>query len=229
MGSPTTVRNESLQAVQETAAYRGTREWVLSRKTQVGDPLDVSSLATHLDVEDHQVADALVKLRHEAFVAIVTAGTFTATPIPLERVMRLFDARAVIQLGVIDAHLPDIDAEVVEVLERIAQQLADVVAEPMPGFERFLALSRLYHVTLIGAAGSEELVKAYDQFAISALWRSALTDVDWWNRFDVHHHACLTALLRERDGAAAKEQVLEHREQVKGLVREVFIERGGTL
>ncbi len=219
---------DSLARTQTEVAYRGTREWVLSRRTRIGDAIDVPAVASYLDVDDDHVADALVRLRHESLVRPAPPDAYTAVPIPLERATRMFDARAVIEVGIVEVHLREA-AALVDELEDIAHALAAVVAEAIPGFERFLALSRRYHEALIGAAGSEELVAAYDQLAITALWRGALADTDWWNRFDVDHHAQLTAALRAGDAAGAKRQILDHRGQVKSLVRDVFVERGGVL
>lgn len=218
----------SLAEAQEAFAYEGTREWVLSRRTRVGEAVDVDELALHLDVDSAHVEGALMRLRHEAFVERDAAG-FTLQPVGMERAMALFNARAAIQVGVVDGHLHELTHDLLETLRGLAAELAEIVTEPMPGFERFLAASHDYNATLISLAGSIDLVRAYERMAITELWRGSLADTDWWEIFDVEHHQLLTEALWRRDGQAAKGHLLRHREQVKSIVRQVFEAGGGAL
>lgn len=223
-----TPARRSLAEAQDAFAYQGARAWVLSRRTRVGDPLDVDELAHHLDVDSTHVEGALTRLSHEQFVDRADFG-FTLQPVDLERAMGMFNARAAIQIGVVEAHLDELDDAGLDRLAGYAAELAAIVTEPMPGFERFLSESYAYNAELISLAGSRDLVRAYERMAITELWRDGLADADWWAIFDVEHHALLTGHLRRRDAAAAKTQLLQHREQVKSIVRTIFEARGGVL
>lgn len=229
MTDPRISGSDSLALYQDEHAYLGVREWVLTRKTDVGEALNVHSLALRLDVDDERIENALTQLRLEGLVTPESSGLFTAQPISLERTMGLFDSRAVIETGVVELYGAHLSAVTIDKLAQIAEELRGIIAEPMPGFERFLQASRSYHATLISCAHSDDLMDAYNRLAITELWRGSLANTDWWNRFDVTHHGRLTNALRNRDVDTAKHLVRDHREQVKNLVRGIFEERGGFL
>ncbi|MGO2110017.1 MAG: hypothetical protein ACTH31_00205 [Pseudoclavibacter sp.] len=223
-----TTARRSLEQAQDSFAYEGARSWVLSRRTRIGDQLDVHELARHLDVDSSHVERALTRLSHEQFVDREDFG-FSLRPVSIDRAMGMFNARAAIQIGVVEAHLHQLSDALLDRLRGHAVELATIVRQPLPGFERFLAVSHAYNAELISLADSTDLVRAYERMAITELWRHGLVDTDWWDIFDIEHHQVLTEHLRRQDGAAAKAQILRHREQVKTIVATIFESRGGVL
>jgi DNA-binding GntR family transcriptional regulator len=217
------------ERAQEIAAYEGLRDLILSRAIAAGQPLAVEQLSDDLDVEPEQVRNAITQLASELLVVRDESGNFRVAAVTAEIVTELFDARTVIEIGAIDAHAERIDDSELAVLERLALELAGIVAEPLPDLERFLEASHNYHGHLVGLARSAPLSAAYLRLGISRLWRAAIADLDWWNLFDVRHHGELTEALRSRDVARAKALVYEHQEQVKRLVHDVIDRTGGSL
>jgi DNA-binding GntR family transcriptional regulator len=69
----------------------------------------------------------------------------------------------------------------------------------------------------------------YNELGISALWRRAISEHDWWNKFDIKYHAALTLSCREGDAARARELIQEHANQVSTLVRDLIDKAGGAL
>lgn len=217
------------EQAQESAAYEGLRDLILSRRIAAGDPLEISALSDALDVEPHQLQAAIARLSAEFLVSRGDGGAFLAAPVTADVANGLFDARTVIEIGVIDGFALTMTDDELEALARLAQELAVIVAEPMPDLGRFLETSHEYHLHLVGAAHSAPLTAAYLKLGISRLWRSSIADLDWWNLFDVRHHSDLTQALRDREVARAKQLVYEHQEQVKGLVRNVIARGDGVL
>jgi DNA-binding GntR family transcriptional regulator len=212
------------ERAQEVAAYEGLRDLILSRAIAAGEPLEVEQLSDDLDVEPEQLRAAITHLASELLVVRNDSGEFCVAPVTADVVTELFDARTVI-----DAHAAQIDDSELDVLDRLARELAGIVAEPLPDLERFLAASHDYHAHLVGLARSAPLSAAYLRLGISRLWRAAIADLDWWNLFDVRHHGDLTEALRARDVPRAKALVYEHQEQVKRLVHDVIDRTGGSL
>ena len=81
----------------------------------------------------------------------------------------------------------------------------------------------------MGLGGSPQLRDTYAALGISVLWRRAIAEQDWRTRFDVAHHAALTRACRDGDVARARELIVEHTEQVRGLVRTLIDRAGGAL
>lgn len=217
------------ERAQEIAAYDGLRDLILSRAIAAGQPLAIERLSDDLDVEPEQLRTAITQLASELLVVRDESGGFRAAPVTAEIVTELFDARTVIEIGAIDAHAERIDDSELAVLDRLARELAGIVAEPLPDLERFLEASHDYHAHLVGLARSAPLSAAYLRLGISRLWRASIADLDWWNLFDVRHHGELTEALRSRDVTRAKALVYEHQEQVKRLVHDVIDRTGGSL
>ena len=217
------------ERAQESAAYEGLRELILSRRIAAGDPIEIESLSDDLDVEPHQLQAAISRLSAEFLVSRDDRGAFLAAPVTVEVADGLFDARTVIEIGVIEACASRLKGDELAELDRLAQELATIVAEPLPDLNRFLEASHDYHTHLVGTARSAPLTAAYLRLGISRLWRSSIADLDWWNLFDVRHHGDLTAALRVGDVDRAKELVYEHQEQVKALVRDVIARGNGAM
>ena len=217
------------ERAQDRAAYEGLRDRVLTRVMAKGDPIDLESLSEELDVAPHYLEAALVRLSSEFLVSRDDLGVYRAVPLTVQMADGLFDARTTIEIGVVDSMIESITAEDLAILDDLANQLASIVAEPLPDLSRFLTASHEYHSHLVGLARSEPLSAAYLRLGISRLWRSSIADLDWWNLFDVTHHSELTAALRNRDTARAKRLIYQHQAQVKQLVRDVITAGGGAL
>lgn len=229
LSSGASTRYGRFERAQELAAYEGLRELILTRQIAVGEVIDPIALADALDVDAPHLQPAMVRLATEFLLARDHGGGYRVAPVTTELADSLFAARTAIEVGVIDTHGSVISSQNLDALRALAAELAMIVGEPMPELNRFLGASNEYHARLVGIAGSPPLTAAYLGLGISALWRSAIADLDWWNRFDVTHHSLLTAALSSGDLERAKSLVSEHERQVSGLVRDVIGRRGGTL
>lgn len=154
---------------------------------------------------------------------------FVPTPLTVELADQLFSARCVVELGVADAAVGRIAASDLAVLDGFATRLAQIVADGTTGLTEFLEASHGYHRHFVGLGGSPQLGDTYQRLGISALWREAIAAHDWRRKFDVTHHAELTAACRDGDTARARELIIEHTEQVRRLVRDVIDQAGGAL
>ena len=218
-----------LESAREEEAYRALRNWVLRREVPLGRPLELSELAADLEMEPAHVAYGLMKLASEHLVTRTSDGQYLATPVTVELADDLFDARCAIEVGVADAWVGRVEPDQLTVLEDFAAKLAEIVAQDAPDLNVFLDISHRYHLYFVGLGKSPQLIEIYSRLGISALWRRAIAEQEWWNLFDVKHHAELTAACRDGDVAKAKQQIYDHTDQVKGLVRAVIDRAGGAL
>jgi DNA-binding GntR family transcriptional regulator len=138
-------------------------------------------------------------------------------------------ARRAIQLGVADSCVGHISAEKLAVLDDYAGRLAKIVDEESPDLSDFLDVSHRYHMYFVGLGASPQLADMYKRLGISALWRQAIADKDWWNKFDIEHHTELSQACRAGDVGRARELINQHTDQVRALVRELIDRAGGAL
>ena len=218
-----------LERAREAAAYLAVREWILDRHIPAGDAINESAVADQLDLDKPHVHSALIKLTSEYLVSRNSDDSFASTLISTDTAASLFDARAAIEVGVVDAKIGNLDEVDLAELERLAADLAVIVSEPLPDFNRFLSASHDYHSYLVSLTNCRQLTDAYQHLGISGLWRHAIADRDWWDLFDVRHHSELTQALRQGDAEAAKTAIYQHRTQVKELVQTIITAGGGSL
>ena len=69
----------------------------------------------------------------------------------------------------------------------------------------------------------------YKRLGISALWRQAIADEDWWNKFDIEHHTELSQACRAGDVGRARKLVSQHTGQGRALDRQLVDRAGGDL
>jgi 4-nitrophenol 2-monooxygenase / 4-nitrocatechol 4-monooxygenase, reductase component len=218
-----------LESAREEEAYHAVRAWVLARKVPLNQPLELTRLAEDLELEPAHIAYALMKLTGESLVTRTSDGQYVATPVTVELADDLFYARCAIELGVADSSVADVPKEDLVVLEEYAHKLADIVASDHPNLAEFLDASRGYHLHFVGLGKSAQLTEMYGRLGISALWRQAIAEQDWWNKFDIEHHAELTQACKDGDIERAKQLIYDHTDQVKRLVRELIDQAGGVL
>jgi DNA-binding GntR family transcriptional regulator len=218
-----------LERVREAAAYQSLRDWILSRQAPAGEALDLKRVGSLLDLESEHLSTALLKLASEHLVTRTPEGAFAPTPITVEMADGLFDARCAIEIGVADAQVGRLTPDTIAPLKDLATTLVNIVGEPEPDFARFLEASHAYHGYFVSLGGCPQLTEAYARLGISGVWRSAIADKDWWNLFDVKHHAELTESLVNGDLDEVKRNIYEHNAQVKTLVRQIISDVGGEI
>jgi flavin reductase (DIM6/NTAB) family NADH-FMN oxidoreductase RutF/DNA-binding GntR family transcriptional regulator len=218
-----------LESVREEEAYAAVRAWVLTRQVPLDQPLEPAALAASMDLDAAHVAYALVRLAGEHVVSRAPDGNYLPIPLTIALADQLFGARCVIELGVADTAGGSIADDDLAVLDGYAQRLAAIMAADEGSLDEFLDISHSYHLHFVGLGGSPQLRETYGALGISVLWRRAIEGQDWRTRFDVAHHAALTRACRDGDVARARELIVEHTQQVRGLVRTLIDRAGGAL
>ena len=218
-----------LESVREEEAYQAVRRYVLERRCRLHENLEAGELAEKLDIEPTHVTYALIRLAGDHVVSRTADSHFVATPLTVELADQLFGARCLIELGVADTCVENMDPADVAVLDGHATRLAAILADPHSTLAEFLETSHGYHRHFVGLGGSPQLCDAYERLGISALWSRAVATQDWRHRFDATHHAELTRACRDGDTARARRVIIEHTEHSRRLVRSVIDRAGGAL
>ena len=125
------------------------------------------------------------------------------TPLTVELADQLFGARCVIELGR-RGHLRRAHRRRGPRRRSTGTPSGWPPSSPheTPSLAEFLDASHSYHRHFVGLGGSPQLRDTYGALGISTLWRRAIAEQDWRTRFDVAHHAELTAACRDGDVGA---------------------------
>lgn len=218
-----------LERVKELAAYDAVRDWVLHRRTPLGEALEPEFIAGEVRSDANNVHNALVKLSAESLVTRGEDGRFTPTPITEELINSVYDGRATIELGVLASHFGKLSAVDVDDLSGMAGQLGELRSRGADALDEFLKLNAKFHNRLVSVAGSTQLTDAYRRLGIGTVWREALAGEDWARLMDHSHVVKLTDALRAGDAESAARAVREHTEFGKALAREVIAGNGGAV
>lgn len=217
-----------LESALDEAAYRSLRQRVIDRQLPVGQPLDLEQLATDLEVDAQRVYYALTKLSADDLVSREADG-YVVKPLTATAAEQLFDARCTVEIGVVESTVGSVSDDAVRGLAELARRLADIVRSDAPDLAAFLSTSHAFHLRLVSLAECEALSEMYERLGIPSFWNRAMAHREWWEEFDVVHHAQLVRAYEQGDVAAAKRLVYGHCEQVKGLVRALITEAGGEV
>jgi flavin reductase (DIM6/NTAB) family NADH-FMN oxidoreductase RutF len=217
-----------LESALDEAAYRELRQRVIERALPVGRPLDLDQLATDLDVDAQRVYYALTKLATDDLVSRRPDG-YVVTPLTANAAEELFDARCVVELGVVAESVGTAEPEALDRLEEEAAELSSIVRSDAPDLTAFLRTSHAFHRDLVALARCAQLSESYERLGIPAFWTRTMADRAWWREFDVVHHAELVRALRSADAERARQLIRQHRDQVKQLVRGLITEAGGEV
>ncbi|MFD1214149.1 flavin reductase [Arthrobacter sp. GCM10027362] len=218
-----------LERVKELAAYDAVRDWVLHRRTPLGQELEPAVIAAAVKSEADHVHNALVKLTAEALVTRGDKGGFLPAPITHELMDSVYDGRATIELGVLASHFDKFTEEDVAELARLTAELGRLRARGEDGLDEFLKVNVKYHDRLVAVAGSAQLTDAFRRLGIGTLWRKALSGDEWARQMDHSHIAELTSALQARDMAGAAEALRAHTAFGKQLASDVINRHGGEV
>ncbi len=219
----------NLESALETAAYEGTRSWVLHRRTPLGEPIDVDAVAASLRLEPAMIDHALLRLATESLVEKGASGGYTPTPMTAALVDKLYGDRVTIVNGVIERHLCDATDEQLQRIRRLSDLLLTALPTSAATLEQFLELNLDYHAAIVDLAGSRKLTASFRALNVSTVWRETYEADDWQRRLGPTFVPALTEALERRDVAEAQRIVREQVEVVKDGAKRVIAAHGGAV
>ena len=218
-----------LERAREKAAYSGTRDWVLRRRTPLGAALDVTTIADELRLEPELVHTALITLSSEALVGRTDAGDFTPTPLTADAVDDNYDARAAIETGVVETYLASMSDEQFAALRALGEAVDATTELSRENLDRFLDQNLEYHTQLVDLAGSAQLTESYRRMNVSTVWRETFNAEDWGPRLNDNRLQSITAAVANRDVEGAKRAIRSQTELIKIGAKAVIAANGGAV
>ncbi|MFV0375002.1 flavin reductase [Microbacterium sp.] len=214
---------------QEKAAYDATRDWVLRRRTPLGETLDAADLAAELGMDPVLINTALISLTAEALVTRTDDGSLTPTPITPAFIDNLYDARSAIETGVIETYLDRISDDDLAALREMADRIVGTTAVSADDLDAFLDLNMDYHVKLIDLAGSDQLTESYRRLNVTTVWEQTFDPADWSRQLGDGSIEQVTAAVESKDVTAVKDALRAETTRVKEGAKRVVAAYGGAV
>lgn len=218
-----------LERGEEKAAYDATRNWVLQRRTRLGEVLDASEIAATLAIDPVLVHGALITLTAESLVSRGDDGHFYPTPIDEALIDNLFDARIPIETGVIETYFNAATEKDKADLGSIGERLLSIKSLSFDDLDDFLALNLEYHCRLVGLARSVQLTETYRKLSVSTVWRETFNVEDWRRLLSSPLLAEIVEAVDIGTAEQVKDAVRSHTLFVKQAAKDVVHARGGAV
>lgn len=217
-------RRRDYRVVAERAsdvAYGRLREMVLDLRLEPGAFVNELSLATQLELGRMPVREALARLAKDRFITIVPRRGILVTPLALDDVLDMFEAREAIECGVAyiaASRATESDLQTLSTLIRTVD-----AARAAADFERFLRDDHAVHTFLVHMIRNPLLQDAADLLLLHTLrfWRH------YWKNRPVRadamlSHADLLAALESHDPTRAEKAMRDHLQASRQLVGLLF-------
>lgn len=217
------------QEVGDTEVYEVLRGQVLNREIPIGATVRPAELAAGLSASETQVRHALARLVADGRMARLADG-FAVTPLDVAASDAAFDAKLVLELGVLDLTVgrigPDRLARLRALMESTTTYIQDGHFTDARAYER---ANSAFHGYVIELADSPLLPRLYDRLRIPEITARALSGDVRASPALVHEHRRLVEAYERGDLAAARTVVKEHSERSKRTQRAGIELAGGSI
>lgn len=217
-----------LERALEAAAYEGTRDWVLRRRTPLHERIDIVEVGHALRLDPTLINNALIRLATESLVRSVD-GSYEPTPMTPDLVENLYGARVTIETGVIESYLGGVSDEQVAAIRRLADELLSANPTSTAELDAFLDRNLDFHAAIVDIAGSRQLTAGYRALNVSTVWRETYQADDWQRQAGPSFVPRIADAIAARDVERA---VAAIREQVAVVTRgamQVMSDHGGQI
>ena len=202
-------------------AYEVLREMILDLRLPPGTVVNEQQIATDIGFGRMPVREAIARLSGDRFITVVPRrGTFV-TPLSLDDVLDMFEAREAIECGVAYIAARRATDGDLATLRRLVRDAEVARAGDQP--ETYLRDDHRIHSFLVHMASNGLLQDAAERLLQHNLrfWRS------YWSTHPAQHssmlsHADLLAALEARDPEAAERAMREHIGASRHLLQSVF-------
>lgn len=202
-------------------AYGEIQAMILDLRLAPGAFLNEQSIAGELGLGRMPVREALARLSKDRFVAILPRHGTVVSPLTLDGVLDMFEAREAIECGV--AYIAALRATEQD-LETLRQLIATVDrARVTSNPEQFLRDDHALHTFLVHMLGNPLLQDAADLLLLHSLrfWR-----LYWKNRAPraeaMLSHSDLLVALENKDPESAEKAMRNHLQASRQLVQLLF-------
>lgn len=188
--------------------YREMKEQIITNSIPPGSILVEAELAHRYGCSKTPVREALLRLRHEGYLASIPRRGYIVTALTVYDVLEGYHLRALLEGEAAALAAPRISEDA----------LRELKACLSPGSEREMgSLNRKFHTTIAEAAGSRKL-RVFVVFLLEEMERIMNLDPAMSSAPYLMEHAEIVRALEARDGEAARDAMVRHIEASKARV-----------
>ncbi|WP_417509750.1 flavin reductase [Microbacterium sp.] len=215
---------------RDEAAYRAVRQKVLTRAYDPGAVLKVVDVAATLEADEASAFFALTRLVGDGLVRRAADGDYCVLPFDVRASDATFDARLVIELGVIETIGDEVSPVTIIKLEETFNEMAALLIDDrFVDFDAYLEANYRFHEGIVALAGSSILTSMFEGLAIkSVMTRSFGATAETSQQF-VEEQRRLLEALRGGDKSGAQDAAREYSRIAKERAREVLALSGGVI
>ncbi|MDT4924786.1 MAG: GntR family transcriptional regulator, rspAB operon transcriptional repressor [Pseudonocardiales bacterium] len=202
-------------------AYDALRDRILDLRLRPGSVVNEQALANELELGRMPVREALARLATDRFITVLPRRGAVVTPVSLDDVFDMFEAREAIECGVVHIVAKRAAKEDLATLRRLVEA-ADRAREGTD-HEAFLRDDHAIHILLVHMVRNPLLQDAADRLLLHNLrfWRT------YWASRPAQHatmisHADLVSALDAHDPELAEKAMREHLAASRQLLQASF-------
>jgi len=215
---------------EEDAAYRNARDLVLQRSYAPGDIVDVDALAGVLGVEASSAVYALTRLEADGLVRREVDRGYVVTAFDTSTSDATFDARLIIELGVIEQVVGHLDQRQAGRLRQHFEAMTRFLREDVfVDFDAYLDANYRFHESIIGLADNPLLTARFAELAIKQVMaRSFGATAETSQRF-LEVQRRIVEAIEDGDKESAREAARGYSAMAKERARELLALHGDEL
>jgi flavin reductase (DIM6/NTAB) family NADH-FMN oxidoreductase RutF/DNA-binding GntR family transcriptional regulator len=215
---------------RDDEVYQHARQQVLERMVAADAVLQLDDLAYQLGVDKAAAFYALTRLTADGLVRRDPDRGYVVVPFDVRTSDATFDARAAIELGVIDMVVGRVPGpELAELRGRFEAMAALLVGERFVDFDRYLDANYAFHEGLVSLAHSTPLTTAFAQLHIKTVMTRSFGVTPVTSQSFIEAQRGITEGVESGDADAARAAVYRYTDLAKQRVRQILEQTGGRL
>lgn len=210
--------------------YQRVRSLVVEREYAANSIVDVTDLADALAVDEASAFYALTRLTEDGLLRRDPERGYVVVALDSRTSDYAFDARSMIQAGVIERVLPDlVDGRIEELAAHVDDMAMLIAHDQFVDFDAYLDANYSFHLGLVRLAGNPALEAAFDSLGLRSVMRRSFGATSKTSADFVSVHEDIVDGLRRRDVSATVAALRRYSDMAKLRMREVLGEHGGVL
>lgn len=215
---------------RDDAVYQAARRRILDRMYAADTVLNLEDFAFALGVGKTAMFYALTRLTSDGLVRRDSLRGYVIVPFDARTSDEAFDARRVIELGVVDLTIGRVSrADLAELRDRFETMAALLVADRFVDFDGYLDANYGFHGKVVELAGNSQLLAAFRRLSIKDVMARAFGVTPVTSQRFIEAQRALTEAFEAADATAARRAVNEYAQLAKERAREILAQIGGRL
>ena len=218
------------QFAQDDVVYHQARALVLERRFGTSGVVDLRSLSDELQAERSSVFYALTRLVGDGLLRRDAERGYVVVPFDASASDEAFDARCVMELGVVEVVTGLLGAaDLAELRARFEAMAALLQGDRFVDFDRYLAANHAFHEAVVGLAHNPSLTAAFQHLSLIAVMARSFGVSQETSQVFVDVQRQLVEALENSDVAAARAAVTAYSRIAKQRARDLLAEAGGSM